>query len=88
MINKLRPLVADGGWLISINNALYLSGVEYMESLEALCGDGYLEIEEIIPVPETFCGWTESPLKEIYPADPSPFNHPTKIVVLKVRRKN
>jgi len=87
LVNKLRPLVADGGWLVSINNALFLSGKEYMESLEVLCADGYLQFEETIPVPQSFCGWTSSPLSEIYPADPSPFKHPTKIAILKVSRK-
>jgi 23S rRNA (cytosine1962-C5)-methyltransferase len=87
LINKLRPLVENGGWLISVNNALFLSGKDYMKSLEVLCEDGYLQIAEIIPVPETFCGWTDSPLADMYPANPSPFNHPTKIVILKVRRK-
>jgi 23S rRNA (cytosine1962-C5)-methyltransferase len=52
LINKVRPLVNDGSWLVSVNNALYVSGKEYMETLEALCADGYLKIAELIPVPE------------------------------------
>ncbi|MBL6965979.1 MAG: class I SAM-dependent methyltransferase, partial [Anaerolineales bacterium] len=40
LINKVRPLIRDGGYLVAINNALFLSGVEYMHSLEALCVDG------------------------------------------------
>ena len=86
LVNKLRPLVADGGWLVAINNALFLSGKEYLASLEALCTDGYLKIEQIIPVPQDFCGYN-TPNQQPYPADPTPFNHPTKIVILKVRRK-
>ena len=37
LVNKLRPLVADGGWLVSINNALFLPGKDYLASLENLC---------------------------------------------------
>lgn len=84
LINKVRPLINDGGALISINNALYLSGKDYMQSLEALCKDGYLSIRELIPVPEDFIGY-EKIGKPI--TDPSPFNHSTKIVVLDVRKK-
>jgi len=87
LVNKVRPLVNDGGWLISINNALYVSGKEYLETLEALCADGYLKIKEFIPVPEDFTGYaqtrTGTPI-----TDPAPFNHSTKIAVLEVKRKN
>ena len=33
LVNKLRPLVRDGGWLVAINNALFLSGRDYLASL-------------------------------------------------------
>ncbi len=86
LINKVRPLINDGGWLVSINNALYVSGREYMETLEALCADGYLKIAEFVPVPEDFIGYaqtrTGAPI-----TDPAPFNHSTKIAVLEVKRK-
>ena len=84
LINKVRPLVNDGGYLVAINNALYVSGKEYMQTLEELCKDGYLKIEELIPVPEHFVGYSNvgKPI-----TDPAPFNHSTKIAVLKVRRK-
>jgi 23S rRNA (cytosine1962-C5)-methyltransferase len=86
LINKVRPLIKDGGWLIAINNALFVSGKEYMRTLESLCQDGYLKIQELIPVPEDFTGYPEtrtgSPI-----TDPSPFNHSTKIAVLEVKRK-
>jgi len=45
-------LVKDGGWLVAINNALYVSGEEFHRTLESLCADGYLKIAELIPVPE------------------------------------
>lgn len=86
LINKVRPLVADGGWLVAMNNALFLSGREYMAMLEELCADGYLRVESLIPVPEDFTGYPETRSGE-YVTDPAPFNHPTKIVVLKVKRK-
>jgi 23S rRNA (cytosine1962-C5)-methyltransferase len=86
LINKVRPLINDGGWLVSVNNALYVSGKEYLERLEALCADGYLKIAELIPVPEDFTGYpatrSGTPI-----TDPAPFNHSTKIAVLEVRRK-
>lgn len=84
LINKVRPLINDGGWLVAINNALYVSGSEYMQTLENLCRDGYLEIRELIPVPEDVTGFEKSaePI-----TDPSPFNHSTKIAILDVKRK-
>jgi 23S rRNA (cytosine1962-C5)-methyltransferase len=86
LINKLRPLIKDGGHLVAINNALFLSGQEYMQSLEELCHDGYLEIEQVLPIPEDITGFAETIVSKP-PVDPVPFNHPTKIVVLRVRRK-
>jgi 23S rRNA (cytosine1962-C5)-methyltransferase len=86
LINKLRPLIKDGGRLVAINNALFLSGREYMHSLEALCHDGYLEIERILPVPEDITGFAETIVANP-PVAPAPFNHPTKIVMMRVKRK-
>ena len=84
LINKVRPLINDGGILIAINNALYVSGKEYMQTLESLCKDGYLHMKELIPVPEDMVGFCKigEPI-----VDPSPFNHSTKIAVLDVKRK-
>jgi 23S rRNA (cytosine1962-C5)-methyltransferase len=86
LINKVRPLINDGGWLVSINNALYVSGREYLESLEALCADGYLKIAELVPVSEDLLGYPETRSGEPI-TDPAPFNHSTKIAVLEVSRK-
>ena len=85
LINKVRPLIKDGGYLIAINNALYINGKEYIQSLEDLCKDGYMQINTLIPVPEDCIGYnnTENPI-----TDPGPFNHSTKIVVLNIKRKN
>jgi 23S rRNA (cytosine1962-C5)-methyltransferase len=86
LINKVRPLINDGGYLVAINNALYVSGKEYMNTLESLCADGYLTISELIPVPADFTGFANTmagtPITE-----PAPFNHATKIAILKVKRK-
>lgn len=87
VINKIRPLVGHGGWLVAINNALFLSGAEYWEMLQGLCADGYLTIEERIPVPPDFTGFAAS-LAGSLPVDPAPFNHSTKIAVLRVARKD
>jgi len=87
LINKVRPLINDGGTLIAINNALFVSGGEYMRTLESLCQDGYLKIKELIPVPQDFTGYPET--RSGHPiTDPTPFNHSTKIAVLEVKRKN
>lgn len=84
LVNKVRPLINDGGTLIAINNALYVSGQEYMQTLESLCKDGYLSIRELIPVPDDFIGL--NPIGKPI-TDPAPFNHSTKIAILDVRRK-
>lgn len=85
LINKCRPLVKDGGRLVSINNALFISGREVQASLEGLSKDGYMQIETVIPIPEDITGYAR--VGAGYPADPYPYNHPTKITILKVRRK-
>ncbi len=86
VINKVRPLINDGGYLVAINNALFVSGAAYMQTLEALCADGYLAIEEMIPVPPDCTGYPETRVRPPL-VDPTPFNHSTKIAVLRVRRK-
>ncbi|HET9912103.1 MAG TPA: class I SAM-dependent methyltransferase [Anaerolineales bacterium] len=86
LINKVRPLVNNGGYLVVINNALYVSGKEYLQTLEELCKDGYLKIKGLIPVPEDFTGYPETRLSKPI-TDPAPFNHSTKIAVLEVKRK-
>ena len=86
LINKVRPLINDGGFLVAINNALFYPGTDYMALLESLCNDGYLSIECLIPVPSDITGFPESIVNHP-PVDPAPFNHPTKIAILKVRKK-
>jgi len=87
LINKVRPLIKDSGYLIAINNALFLSGADYLQSLEILCADGYLTIEKFIPVPQDITGYPDT-LVGVPPSDPAPFNHPTKIAVIRVRRRS
>jgi 23S rRNA (cytosine1962-C5)-methyltransferase len=84
LINKVRPLINDGGNLVAINNALYVSGNEYIQRLEELCKDGYLRIRELIRVSEDVIGYHQirNPI-----TDPSPFNYSTKIAILDVKRK-
>ena len=86
LVNKVRPLVKHNGHIIAINNALYVSGADYLAELELLCADGYVTIEQFIPVPEDCTGY---PLTQITPpiTDPAPFNHSTKIALLKIRHK-
>ncbi len=87
VLNKVRPLIADGGRLVAINNGLYVSGAEFMATLNALCSDGYLKIEELIPVGPDFTGTVPGSGAGIV-TDPAPFNHSTKIAVIRVRRKD
>ena len=86
LVNKVRPLVKHNGHIIAINNALFVSGADYLAELEALCADGYVQIEQLIPVPEDCTGY---PHTQITPpiTDPAPFNHSTKIAVLKIHHK-
>ena len=86
LMNKVRPLINDGGWLVAINNGLYVSGANFMATLAGLCADGYLTIEELIAVPPDCTGYAET-IKTQSLTDPGPFNHATKIAVLRVRRK-
>ncbi len=87
LINKVRPLVAHQGWLILINNALFLSGDAYMEELKSLCKSPYLSFERIIPVPPDVTGYPNTIL-DAPPVNPAPFNHPTKIAILQAFRKD
>ena len=82
LINKVRPLVEPGGYLVAVNNALYVSGASFIQRLESLCADGYLAISELIPVPEDFTGHPETRVGAPI-TDPAPFNHSTKIAVLR-----
>lgn len=87
LINKVRPLVGHEGWLVAINNALFLPGNELMESVRKLTAEGYLELSDIIPVPQDVTGYAQSIVAKA-PADPSPFNHPTKIIIMRAYRKD
>ena len=86
LVNKVRPLVKDGGKLVVVNNALFLSGADFVHGLEELGRGGFLSIDETIPIPEDFTGYPETRVGRP-PADPAPFNHSTKIAVLTVRQK-
>jgi 23S rRNA (cytosine1962-C5)-methyltransferase len=87
VLNGVRPLVADGGTLAYVNNAAFLSGAEHLASLEAMCADGYLAVEQILATPEDTAGYPFT--RAGTPAvDPSPFNHSTKVVLLRVKRKD
>ena len=87
LINKIRPLVAHEGWLVVINNALFLSGADFMAELDQLCQSKYLAFESTIPIPEDITGYPDT-IVSPPPVDPAPFNHPTKIAILKVTRKD
>jgi 23S rRNA (cytosine1962-C5)-methyltransferase len=85
VINKVRPLVADNGILIVVNNSLYLTGRALLDAVAAMNSDDLLKVEELIGVPEDFCFGSSDFMP--YPADPAPFKHPTKIAVLRIRKR-
>ncbi len=87
IINKIRPLVAHDGYLVVVNNALFLSGKELMDQLNDLCHEGYMSIDQIIPVPLDVIGYPET-IVTSPPVEVAPFNYSTKIVILKVNRKD
>jgi 23S rRNA (cytosine1962-C5)-methyltransferase len=87
LIQKVRPLVAHQGWLVVVNNALFLSGADFWQILQNQCTDGYLQIENIIPIPADVSGYVET-VVSLPPTDPAPFNHSTKIAILRVTRKD
>jgi 23S rRNA (cytosine1962-C5)-methyltransferase len=86
LVNKVRPLVRGGGRLVVVNNALYLSGMDFLGELEALCADGWMAVEELIAVPLDVTGYPGTRVGAP-PVDPAPFDHPTKIAVLGVRHR-
>jgi 23S rRNA (cytosine1962-C5)-methyltransferase len=87
VINKVRPLVCHNGYLVVVNNALFVSGAEFLSTLESLCASGYVSIEAFIPVPQDITGYPQT-CQRTPPVDPAPFNHPTKIAILRLRRKD
>jgi len=86
LVNKVRPLVASGGALVVVNNALYLSGADFLAELEALCAGGWLSVDALIGVPPDVTG-TAATRVGAPPVDPAPFAHSTKIAVLGVRHR-
>jgi 23S rRNA (cytosine1962-C5)-methyltransferase len=58
-----------------------------MKSIDAVCAGGYLNLAERIDVPDDFVGYPDTKQGSL-PVDPAPFNHSTKMAVLKVTRKD
>jgi 23S rRNA (cytosine1962-C5)-methyltransferase len=86
LVNKVRPLVTSGGTLAVVNNALFVSGAEFLGQLEALCAGGWMEIAQLVEVPEDVTGYAATRRGEPA-ADPAPFAHSTKIALLTVRHR-
>lgn len=87
VLNKVRPLVAHGGFLVALNNGVFVPGADYLKTLEAVCEGGYAQLETLIPAPLDFVGSAATRAGAL-PVDPAPFNHSTKMAVLKVTRKD
>jgi len=87
LVNKVRPLIAHLGYLIAVQNAVYVSGQAFMNELNSICASGYAQVADIIPVSPDFTG-SVKPDFDYFPANPAPFNHPTKIAILRFERKD
>ncbi len=87
VLNKARPLVGHGGALVAINNGVFVSGQDFQKSLDAICASGHLSVESRLDVPEDFTGYPDTRAGGLG-VDPAPFNHSTKIAVLRVTRKD
>lgn len=87
VVNKVRPLVAHGGALVVINNGVFVSGADFERTLAALCASGYAQVERRVDAPDDFVGYpdTRAPALDV---DPTPYNHSTKMAVLRVTRKD
>ncbi len=87
VLNKVRPLVADGGALVAINNGVFVSGAAFEATLAEVCAGGYAEVEARLPVPEAFLG-TAATREGTPTVDPAPYVHSTKMAVVRVKRKD
>ena len=54
VINKLRPLAADNGIMIVVNNALYLSGKDFLRHIESICYAYNCVWKSLYPYRKTF----------------------------------
>jgi 23S rRNA (cytosine1962-C5)-methyltransferase len=73
--------------LVVVNNSLFVSGAAFLAEVEALCMGGWLAVDQIIDVPEDVTGYP-STRRGAPVADPAPFTHSTKIVLLRVRHRS
>ncbi|MGB4594710.1 MAG: class I SAM-dependent methyltransferase [Anaerolineaceae bacterium] len=87
LINKVRPMVAHQGFLVLVNNGLYVSGQAVMAEVDYLCSSGYFSVETKIDVPPDCVGYPET-IIGTPPVDSAPFNHPTKMIILRATRKD
>ncbi len=86
LVNKVRPIVRSGGRIVLVNNALFVSGGELIAALEPLTDGGWVAIEERIDISADFTGYPTTRVTP-YITNPAPFNHTTKIVVLRINHR-
>lgn len=87
LVNKARPLIGHEGWLVAVNNALYLPGEELLQEWTRMTKPGYLEIALVADITADITGY-QSTVVNAPPTDPKPYNHPTKITILRAYRKD
>lgn len=87
LLNKVRPLIAHDGFLVAVNNAVFVPGSDFQAVLDRVCGDGFVTLDRRVDAPLDFVGTPET-RRGAAPGDPAPFNHSTKMAVLRVTRKD
>ena len=87
LVDKVRPLVADDGLLVVVVNALFVSGAEVEAELARVVAGGYATLEARLDAPDDVVGLTPTG-DASWPTSPSPWAHPTKIAVLRLKRKD
>ena len=85
LVDKARPLVATRSLGVVVN-ALFIPGSALMAELEKMVTAGYATIERTIAVAAD-CAPAFADGRSL-PADPAPFNHPTEIAMVRLRRKD
>jgi 23S rRNA (cytosine1962-C5)-methyltransferase len=87
VVNKVRPLVANEGALVMLNNGVFVSGAAFDQTLNAICADGYATVEQRLMAPDDFAGYPNT-RQGTLPSDPAPWNHSTKVAIVRLRRKD
>jgi 23S rRNA (cytosine1962-C5)-methyltransferase len=70
-----------------LNNGVFVSGAAFDQTLNAICADGYATVEQRLMAPDDFAGYANT-RQGTLPSDPAPWNHSTKVAIVRLRRKD